>query len=337
MTINGPTGATRIRLQHQAPYETYTLLTKLPASPRLLHAIRLFLSMLLPGVFLFALVSQASALRDYHWSVAPGYLIVAGAIALARGAVVVYPWWRIVRAWGHSLTWWRAVRLYVLSGLARYIPGQWWFVLGRAYLAEREGVRKAVTAASTAVETVLLTGSALAVALLGMATVPALRNFAPVLLISGLIVAVALVLSPRSVTWLSNRVLTATGREPVPVVITVRDTALILAGCWVNWLLYGLIAFCAILGLSGSGHTWQAWQAPGIVGLFAVSVLGGSLGLLVPQGIILREGVLVYLLNSLLGIPLPVGIAAAALTRLFAMGAEGVWALGSLRVQPSPY
>ena len=50
-----------------------------------------------------------------------------------------------------------------------------------------------------------------------------------------------------------------------------------------------------------------------------------------PLGIVVREGILVYLLNTLLAVPLPEAIAAAALTRLIAMGAEGLWALVALR------
>src|SRR6266566_9809048 len=127
---------------------------------------------LIVGAFLLALVSQAGELRDYRWDVEPLYLVVAGLAALLRGPFIVYPWWRIVRSWGYRLGWWQAVRLYFHSGLARYIPGQYWYVLGRAYLAENQGIPKSVTAASTLVETLMVTGSVGGVALLGLATVP---------------------------------------------------------------------------------------------------------------------------------------------------------------------
>ena len=74
-------------------------------------------------------------------------------------------------------------------------------------------------------------------------------------------------------------------------------------------------------------------EAPAIVGIFAASVLGAAVVLFVPQGIVVREGILVYLLSTLLGVPVPEAIVAAALTRLIAMGAEGLWALAALRMQ----
>src|SRR5438874_3125041 len=127
---------------------------------------------LVVGAFLLALFSQADQLGGYRWNVEPIYLTAAGLAALARGPFIIYPWWRIVRSWGYPLGWWRAMRLYFHSGLARYIPGQYWYVLGRAYLAEGQGIPKSVTAASTLVETLAVTGSAGGVALLGLATAP---------------------------------------------------------------------------------------------------------------------------------------------------------------------
>jgi hypothetical protein len=93
--------------------------------------------------------------------------------------------------------------------------------------------------------------------------------------------------------------------------------------------MYGLIAALLLAGLAGEGYLPQT---PAVIGIFATSVLGGGVLLFVPQGIVVREGVLVYLLYTLLGVPVPVGIAVAALTRLVAMLAEGVWALVALKL-----
>lgn len=226
--------------------------------------------------------------------------------------------------------------LRAFSGLARYLPGQWWFVPVRAHLAERDHVRPAVTAASIAVERALLTGSALSVALIGAATVPVWQPYAPYLLSASIVLTAALLASPHSVEWLSKWALKLTKREPLLYRLSTADTACALVGCWANWLLYASIALFSLASLSGSEYLNQA-QA--VMGLFIASVLGGSLGLLVPQGLVIlviREGVLVYLLHTLLGIPVPIGIGAAALTRLLAIAAEGVWTLFCLRVPANP-
>jgi hypothetical protein len=302
-------------------------------SPTLKRILSLAAGVLIVGAFLFAFYSQIGTLRDFKWDVAPLFLVAAGAAALLRGPFMVYPWWRIVRSWGYELGWWRGVRVYFHSGLARYLPGQYWYVLGRAYLAEAQGVPKSVTAAATLVETVLGTGSAGGVALLGVATAPGWGTGIVALMVGlGVVIAPLMValsgsgLSARFWNWLMGLV----KRGPLPSRLSWGDATLALAGSYVDWVLYGLIAAFALAGVSGGAHLMQI---PAIVGIFSASVLGAAVVLFVPQGIVIREGILVYLLNSLLNVPVPEAIAAAALTRLFAMGAEGLWALAALGIR----
>jgi hypothetical protein len=303
-------------------------------NPDLLRTLRLAGAGLVVLVFLLALAGQAGALANYRWNVEPGYLWAAGAAALLRGPLIVYPWWRIVRSWGYPLGWWRAVRLYFHSGLARYAPGQWWFVPARAYLAEREGVPLSVTAASTAVETVVVTGAAAGVALVGLSTAPGLPDKArDALAILGILVPfvlVGLMMSDLSVR-LWNRLAAVLKRGRIqPDILSGREARNSLFGAYGNWALYGMVAWCALAGVSGGSY---AGQGLAVMGIFAASVLGGAVLLFVPQGIAVREGVLVYLLNALLAVPVPEAIVAAALTRLIAMAAEGVWAIAALGVR----
>jgi hypothetical protein len=298
------------------------------------RALRLIAAIAVLALFGLALAGQTDELRGYRWDVEPGYLVAAGVAALLRGPLVVYPWWRIVRSWGHRLGWWRAVRVYFHSGLARYVPGQWWFVHARAYLAEREGVPVAVTAASTLLETVVVTGAAAGVALLGLARVPGLDAWLSVLLMAGGLAWAAALLAvtesdvpARLWGWAAER-LKRGGSSPSR--LSWGDAVRAQAGAYGNWLLYGLVAWYALAAVSGGAYVEQAVA---VLGIFAASVLGGAVLLFVPQGIAVREGVLVYLLNALIGVPVPEAIVTAALTRLIAMAAEGVWAAGALAIQ----
>ncbi|HEX9988562.1 MAG TPA: lysylphosphatidylglycerol synthase domain-containing protein [Chloroflexia bacterium] len=305
-------------------------------SPRVRWVATAALILVVIGGFLIALATQAGALREYDWRVEPAYLVVAALVALGRGVPVVYPWWRIVTAWGHKLPWWRAVRVYFHSGLARYLPGQWWFVVGRAYLAEREGIRRAATAASTAIETVLLTGSALVIATLGLVTLQSDLFAAFYLFLFAAAIAALMAESHHLIEQLSERLLRWKGYEPMPARLRLGDTTRILAGCYANWLMYGLTAALLLSGLADKSYAMQTesyvLQTLSVIGIFAMSVLGGAALLFVPQGIAVREGVLVYLLYTLLGVPVPLAIAVAVLTRLVAMLAEGVWALVALKL-----
>lgn len=326
------------RPQQPATTSTSTSTTpvpRFPIAPSVLQAARIGAELLMVAAFFFALTLQAGALSSYAWRLQPGWLLAAGVIALARGGSIVYPWWRIVRVWtgggNRGLRFGAAARVYFHSGLARYVPGQWWYVPARVALAEGVGVRKAVTLAATAVETVMVIGSALSVAALGAATLSMLPSLSRWLVLAGgLALPAALTLSPALLSRITDRLLKLRGHAPLQTSLPPKETGRVLAGCYLNWLLYGSVAALLLAGVGGVGVNGFE-QAPAVIGLFAASVLGGSLGLFVPQGLLVREGVLVTLLHVSLGVPVPAAIVAAALTRLFSLVAEGTWAAASSR------
>jgi hypothetical protein len=285
------------------------------------------------GAFLWALWGQIDEIGAHEWRVSWAFIVLAAGCALVRGPLIALPWWQIVRGWGYALGWWRGVRVYFHAGLARYIPGQYWYVLSRALLAEREGVLKSVATAATLVETVIVTGSAGGVALLGLSQVPGWPDGVGALLMTGgVLVPLALALavgsgwSARFWDWLMRLV----RRAPLISRLNWRDTVVSLAAAYGNWLLYGLIAVFALAGVGQQSGAY-IMEAPAIIGCFTASVLGAAVVLFVPQGIVVREGVFVYLLGALLGVPVPEAIAAAALTRLLATLADGLWAAVALR------
>lgn len=290
-------------------------------------------SVLVIGAFLWALAGQAGEITGHSWQVAPLWIVLAAICALARGPLIVYPWWRIVYAWGYGFEWWRAVRVYFHSGLARYIPGQYWFVLSRALLAEREGVPKRVTAASTIAETLVVTGAAGGVALVGLQQVPGWSEGVKLLLLAGGIAVpmllVALVASTQAARiW--TRLAKLLKYDLPRSRLAWEDASYAVVASYGNWALYGLIASFSLAGVSATTGAFLT-LIPAVMGCFCASVLGAAVVLFVPQGIVVREGVFVFLLNTLLGVPIPEAVVAAALTRLIATLAEGVWAAVALR------
>ena len=310
-----------------------TTVTARRIPPGVLLALRIFASALVIGAFLWALVGQAQEIASYDWQLSPLWLVAALLVALARGPLVAYPWWRIVYSWGYGFPWWRGMRVYFHSGLARYIPGQYWFILSRALLAEHEGVPKRVTAASTLAETLVVTGAAGGVALIGLQRVPDLPETTRWLLLLGGIIAplllAALVSStPASHAW--SRLARLMRYDLPRPRLAWDDASWTIVAAYANWSLYGLVAALSLAGVAAD-PTQYLTNVPAIIGCFAASVLGAAVFLFIPQGIVVREGIFVYLLNTLLAVPIPEAIAAAALTRLIATVAEGIWAAIALK------
>ena len=98
-----------------------------------------------------------------------------------------------------------------------------------------------------------------------------------------------------------------------------------LAAAYGNWLLYGMIAVFA-LGRHKPQWLYLPAEAPRIIGCFTASVLGAAVVLFVPQGIVVREGVFVFLLSTLLSVPVPEAVAGCCPDP--PVGHPGRWSMG---------
>lgn len=222
---------------------------------------------------------------------------------------LVWGWRALIIAWGESLRFWRAVRIWLLASLGRYIPGKVWALLGLAALAQQEGVSGATAMGSAIVMQLLalVAGGAVAVGFLG-ATV--LDQHLP----GGVTGAAALagvaslgslvVINPRAMRWLGCRIGRPDSVRPI------RPGQLLMAGVpnLLAWLGYGLALVWLARGTIG--ETTMGW--PLATGAFTASYLAGYLFLFAPGGIGVRESVLILLLQPTIGLGQSIALAAAS-------------------------
>lgn len=278
------------------------------------------------GFFGLALYSQLPDILRYQWVFDPAYFALAWIVVIARGPAQVYPWWAIVRRLGYRIPFRRGIRIVYHSALARYLPGQMWYAVSRMYLTDKEGIPRVVTAVSLGLEIALLVVSAGLVASLSLLV----WRDAP-LWLGAVVLAVllALVVQPRFLFGMLNWGLARIGRQPIEVELSRLDIMRLLGPFVFNWLVYGLVSFAFTASLYPS-LSWA--QAPAITGIFTAAWLVGFLTIIVPQGILVREGMIFALLPALLGVPAPVAAASALLSRLSTMVGEGIWAAISTRL-----
>src|SRR5207237_4328622 len=97
-------------------------------------------------------------------------------------------------------------------------------------------------------------------------------------------------------------------RKPVEVELSRRDMLRLLWPFTLNWLHYGVMSYA----LTASLYPVLSWtQLPAVVGLFTAAWLIGFLLIFVPQGFVVREGLVFTFLTTLLGVPAPVATATA--------------------------
>jgi hypothetical protein len=271
--------------------------------------------------FASAIWKEWPKIQAHQWQITPGYLILGVVLLLARGPLICVAWRAIVRQMGYPLPLATAVRVYFYSGMAKYLPGNLWYAVGRVLLAEAAGVPKMVTSVSIALETALVTVAAVAVG--GGAMVLTIGGGSLWGLLVVLVGLIGFLAWPQPWFRLMNWGLARIGRTPVPLTITGRQLLTLLPLFLLSWIVYGLISFCWTAALD-PGLGWD--QLPAITGIYTTTWVIGFLTLLAPNGFGVREGLLTLWLQSMLGLPLVVAGGAAILSRLGSILGEAAWA-----------
>jgi hypothetical protein len=264
--------------------------------------------------FAVALTARWREVISLKWQPRPAVFALACALLAVSYALVAGVWgFALHRAAGTPVR--AGARIWFLSNLARYVPGNVWSFVGAVELARREGVARPVTLAVMAYTQVLSVGVALLAGLpvllaewarLGR---PALLGAVAVAVVAGVAAAFR-----RQLLALARRRLPGLGgADLVPAPGTV---ALLVVGYAAYWAVTGL-AFAALVA---SAYRLSPGDVPLVVAAFAAAYAVGFLSLLTPAGLGVREGVLVVALSPVL--PAGPALVVALVSRVWMMVAE---------------
>ncbi|MEA2132649.1 MAG: glycosyltransferase 2 family protein [Solirubrobacteraceae bacterium] len=288
-----------------------------PARPSGRRRLIGLLAGLLILVFLgLALVSGWGAVTDYRWRVRP-LAAIAGFVALffvyvlnALGYVLILEQLagrrvdrpRFVAIWGRSL-------------LGRYVPGNVLMVASRLVLGQEAGVARKVSLAGSVYEQALNVGAAAAGGLLLLAAYGS-STVGPAAWLVAVVPLGLLLLHPRAFGTISRRVLTRLGREPLEVLLSVRQLLALFA-----WYLSAAALLAVGVWLLVRSAAGPEAGSPAYVGLsFLTSFVVSMLAFVFPSGLGIREGAFALALSR--NLPGEVAIAISAGIRLVLTLAE---------------
>jgi uncharacterized membrane protein YbhN (UPF0104 family) len=213
-----------------------------------------------------------------------GYVGLSGAIVLTSYAVLIETWRRTVAAWGDSIAWPTAARIWFVSNLGKYLPGKVWQIGAMGVLAQQAGVSPvAAVGSSLVVNLVNLLAGALVVLVFGA------RGLAgPGLVPLTVLAVIGAFATPWLIPWMLEIAREVTGRDLPDAHVPPTAIFLALVGCLLSWVLYGAAFQMLAVGLFGaSSGTTSAYIA-----VFTLSYLLGYLALFAPGGLGVRETVL---------------------------------------------
>ena len=96
----------------------------------------------------FLLHSQWEELQTHQWQLNPLGLGTSAVFLVAAWAVEIVVWLRLLRTVGGDLGYWSGARIWFLSAIVRYIPGNVWQPLSMTLLCQRLGVKPEATVTS---------------------------------------------------------------------------------------------------------------------------------------------------------------------------------------------
>lgn len=265
------------------------------------------------------------AKADFHFEFNLLRLSISLALSVLGRAFAVEAWRRILISLGDRLRFTFAMRVWFVSNLARYVPGNVWQVATMMAMVEQAGVSKTDAVLSQVIYTAL----ALAIAgLLGLsfllfrpdllngALSPQVAASAPwvVAIVFGVLVGVfALPQFNRLIVWGTGKVMRRTIVAPTPTFARGTLPPLFSLAMWLtNGLAFWLFVSSVV--------DLPLGQLPAFIAMNAGAYWIGYMSFITPSGLGFREGALAWMLATFL--PAPVAVALSLATRLWATAGE---------------
>lgn len=265
----------------------------------------LLIALLLIGGYLS---SQWPTLRTYPWRIHAGWLGLAVLFTLGAWVVEIELWRQLLSRLHHTqLPFFAAIRIWFLSALMRYVPGNIWQPISLALYSSRRGIPAEATMTSLALFQVIVL----------LATVPIVTVFvlldnnqslfsrtlndtlgaaAPWLLAAIVLPSLVLLWRPDWLVALLNWALTRVGRPPLHAQLRRRGLiGLTLLGI-ADWIIWGAAFAAFAYGVAGSGVGLDPAITGSLVASYSIAYTIGFLALITPSGFGVREGAFLLLL-----------------------------------------
>lgn len=278
-------------------------------------SMKTLLRRLQPIFFIIALIfmalllrSQWDELRDYDWQLQPLWLMASALLLLASWALEIGIWRHLLTMVGGELGYAPAVRIWFLSAIMRYIPGNIWQPLSMTVQAKQRGVRVEATLTSLALYQALV--------LLAVAPIAGLYLFAtgnlglltemfgsltPWLATLVFIPVLVLLIRPQLLIAVINWGLRMLGRKSLAIELTTGRLLALLIAALLDWLLWGSSFAALTLGLSDFSRAEVIYLAPHLIASYPIAYAVGFVSFITPSGFGVREGAFYFLLAPILG------------------------------------
>ena len=223
-----------------------------------------------------------------------GWQWIAGATALVfvTYALLIEGWRRVLSAWDSHLPFKQAARIWFLSNLGKYVPGNIWSLTAMGVMARKRGLSGIAAAGSSVIMQMvsLATGTAIV-----MVTSAKLLGQPVLVGAAVLVLAIVLLSAPKFLPPLTVWAGTLIGRDIAPPSVPATSIWTAAVASTLSWLFYGFAFQLFVRGLLGA--------APGeissYVAVYTAAYILGFISPIAPAGLGVREFTLAAFMTQL--------------------------------------
>ena len=220
------------------------------------------------------------------------WIAAATAVILVTYGLLIEGWRRILVAWDSHLPFRDAARIWFLSNLGKYVPGNIWSLTAMGVMAKRRGLSAiAAPGASVIMQTVsLATGTGIV-----MVTSATLLGQPVLVGLSVLLLVILLLAAPRFLPPLASWISGLIGRQIAPPTVPATSIWTAAIAGTLSWIFYGIAFQSFVRGLLGA--------APGelstYIAAYTAAYILGFISPIAPAGLGVRELTLAAFMTQL--------------------------------------
>jgi glycosyltransferase 2 family protein len=251
-------------------------------------------------------------LSQHEWTVHPMWLVLSGVIYAVGTAPMGWFWWRTIRAFGYDPPLMATYRAYYFGQLGKYVPGKAMVIILRVAAMRRWAPSMRLVIVSVFVETLTVMAVGAMLAFILSAFVLKSEAYIPLLAL-GMAGAAGGPTMPPFLRWFGRlgagrfakgADIDSKAEDSAEVESRLsRITLGVLSQGWIAaslaWVFYATSLWATLRGI-GVVDVQLIGNMPVLVTAVAIAVVAGFLSM-VPGGLLVRDGALVYLLAPVCG------------------------------------
>jgi uncharacterized membrane protein YbhN (UPF0104 family) len=220
------------------------------------------------------------------------WISAATVLVLLSYGLLIEGWRRVLGAWDSRLPFGQASRIWFLSNLGKYVPGNIWSLTAMGVMARGRGVSALAAAGSSVIMQAvsLATGTAIV-----MITGARLLGQPVLVGVSVLLLVLILLSAPRFLPPLAVWIGGLIGREIAPPTVPAKSiwTAAVVSA--LSWLFYGLAFQLFVRGLLGV----SPGEISSYIAVYTAAYILGFISPIAPAGLGVREFTLAAFMTQL--------------------------------------